>query len=416
MSCERSLLRAVADGMIGIPAGEIVLRNEGTSATWPVQVAAFRLALHPVTRELYRTVVEDASANGAGPRTPITEVAWLDAVRFCNLLSRASGLQPCYTMGEDPDGLDVVCDWAVDGYRLPSEAEWEHAARADSCAIRYGDLDEIGLYRGNSGDRVHDVATKAPSTWGLYDMIGNVWEWCWASSILAFTARTACSAAAAGRTSLGDAVHRAAARATRPSASTISGSGSPARGEADARSGLGIIRRLLRQRQDRVVLVPHAGRTNPPPALEHPHRAGQRDARVPRDLAQPAPPAQRPGLAVTCRVRNQEQDRRGLRIPGARLHGTGASRGVCRTWATSVRPCCWPHAEQVPTVTSRGQCCHPTARPAQPTRLHQGRVGQALHTPWPRSCPVGVTGLGGWLKNRCACPGVDTVERGGLDA
>ncbi|MFF3666023.1 formylglycine-generating enzyme family protein [Microtetraspora malaysiensis] len=171
--------QAIAGRLIGIPAGEIVLRDEGTKTRWTVEVAAFRLAPHPVTRELYRAVVGEAPESPAGPRTPVTDVSWLDGVRFCNLLSRAEGLDLCYTIGSDPDGQDVVCDWAADGYRLPSEAEWEYACRAGTFGVRYGELDEIAWYRGNSGGEVHDVATRAPNAWGLHDMIGNVWEWCW---------------------------------------------------------------------------------------------------------------------------------------------------------------------------------------------------------------------------------------------
>jgi formylglycine-generating enzyme required for sulfatase activity len=55
----------------------------------------------------------------------VTEVSWTEALRFCNLLSQAAGLEPCYAMGDDPDGQDVDCDWAAGGYRLPTEAEWE---------------------------------------------------------------------------------------------------------------------------------------------------------------------------------------------------------------------------------------------------------------------------------------------------
>ncbi|MFB7188154.1 formylglycine-generating enzyme family protein [Streptomyces sp. NPDC056230] len=179
MSPEAVLRQAVAEDMRAIPAGEIVLRDEGTRTDWKVAVGAFRLAPYPVTTELYRAVRGEAPAGPVGPLTPVTEVSWKDALDFCNLLSRATGLEPCYVLGDDPDGQDVVCDWEADGYRLPSEAEWEYACRAGTSDTRYGELDEIAWHRGNSGGRVHDVATRTPNAWGLHDMIGNVWEWCW---------------------------------------------------------------------------------------------------------------------------------------------------------------------------------------------------------------------------------------------
>ena len=151
--------------MIPIPAGRIVLRDEGTRTEWPIDVKAFLLAPHPVTQ--------------AGSRLPMTDMSWLDAIRFCNQLSRDEGLQPCYTLGDDRDAQDVHCDWTADGYRLPSEAEWEYACRAGSTDVRYGELDEIAWYRENSGGAPHDIGTKEPNGWGLHDMIGNVWEWCW---------------------------------------------------------------------------------------------------------------------------------------------------------------------------------------------------------------------------------------------
>ncbi|SDZ53476.1 Formylglycine-generating enzyme, required for sulfatase activity, contains SUMF1/FGE domain [Saccharopolyspora shandongensis] len=165
--------------MIAVPGGEIVLRDEGTKTNWPVEVGDFLLAAHPVTRELYRAVTGDAPASPAGPRTPVTEVRWQDAVRFCNLLSEAAGHHPCYSIGDDPDAREVTCDWSADGFRLPTEAEWEHACRAGTSGVHYGELDEIAWYRGNSGGEVHEVATREPNAWGFHDMIGNVWEWCW---------------------------------------------------------------------------------------------------------------------------------------------------------------------------------------------------------------------------------------------
>jgi formylglycine-generating enzyme required for sulfatase activity len=105
-----------------------------------------------------------------GANCPVEQVSWHDAVGYANALSRREGLPECYT-GDTFAGL--TCS----GYRLPTEAEWEYAARAGTTAATYGNPGRVAWNRENSGEKTHPVRQKQPNAWGLYDMLGNVWEW-----------------------------------------------------------------------------------------------------------------------------------------------------------------------------------------------------------------------------------------------
>lgn len=160
--------------MIDIPVGTITLRDDRTKENWVVKLKPYQIACTPVTQEIYAALTGNSPSQHTDPQCPVESVSWLEAVHFCNLLSKAEGFLPSYIV--DQDNATALPD--SNGYRLPSEAEWEYACRAGTQTPRYGDLDDIAWYAGNSGKHLHAVAQKQPNAWGLYDMLGNVWEWC----------------------------------------------------------------------------------------------------------------------------------------------------------------------------------------------------------------------------------------------
>lgn len=214
---------SVPEGFALIPAGSFAMGDsvDGNPRALPVhtvQVSAFYMAKYLVTKTDWDAVrtwglihgyTDLPTGEGKALNHPVQTVTWYDTVRWCNARSEKEGLTPCYTLSGAVyrtttfNAYAVVCNWSANGYRLPSEAEWEKAARGGLSGKRFPWGDTISqsqanfysssvesfnvsptwglhpIYHTGSMPYTSPVGSFAPNGYGLYDMAGNVWEWCW---------------------------------------------------------------------------------------------------------------------------------------------------------------------------------------------------------------------------------------------
>ncbi|MFH1071759.1 MAG: SUMF1/EgtB/PvdO family nonheme iron enzyme [Candidatus Glassbacteria bacterium] len=173
------LWSSIPDGsfQIGSNANDDVLLQYA-KPVYQVTISNIWISTYEITQDLYRQVIgNNPSVNKSDSSFPVTNVTWYDAVKFCNKLSEMAGYESCY------DLETWHCDYSKNGFRLPTEYEWEYACRAGSLT-RYSsgdtpsDLNRVGWYMDNSSNTIHPVGKKSPNLQNMYDMHGNAMEWC----------------------------------------------------------------------------------------------------------------------------------------------------------------------------------------------------------------------------------------------
>lgn len=169
--------------MVYLPAGEFTMgSNQGNPDEAPahkVKLSAFAMDKYEVDQDMFaKAQLPNPSHWNESPKKPVERVRWRDAKQYCNERSTLEGLKPCYNEKTPEWDLDL----SANGYRLPTEAEWEYACRAESEGpYDFGQPDKLRQYSWfteNADEKTHAVGQKKPNRWGIYDLYGNVSEWC----------------------------------------------------------------------------------------------------------------------------------------------------------------------------------------------------------------------------------------------
>jgi formylglycine-generating enzyme required for sulfatase activity len=167
-----------------VEGGTFLMGSDDTEANEApahvVTLDSFYMATSAVTQAEWRALMNGLSAYHKGDGFPMERVTWQEAIAFCNKLSMTEGLAPCYRK----NGEYIVWNADADGYRLPTEAEWEFAAQGGNRTHYFiysggDDPNEVAWYKDNSNQETHEACALSPNELGLFDMSGNIYEICW---------------------------------------------------------------------------------------------------------------------------------------------------------------------------------------------------------------------------------------------